>query len=62
MHNIDTLIDSISQKLSDPASQSTIYFSTLDITHAYNQLTLDPVTSNHCNFNIISGDMSGIKV
>ena len=59
MPNIDTLIESISQQISAPASQNTAYFSTLDLEYAYSQLNLDTKTANHCNFYIISGDMTG---
>ena len=59
MPNIDTLIGSISQQISAPALQDTTYFSTLDLNYAYSQLNLDTNTPNHCNFNIISGDMTG---
>ena len=41
MPNIDTLIESISQQISAPASQNTTYFSTLDLKYAYSQLNLD---------------------
>ena len=59
MPNIDTLIESISQQISAPTPQNTTYFSTIDLKYAYSQLNLDANTSNHCNFNIISGDMTG---
>ena len=59
MPNIDTLIESISQQISAPASQNTTYHSTIDLKYAYSQLILDTNTANHCNFNIISGDMTG---
>ena len=59
MPNIDTLIESISQQISAPASQNKTYFSTIDLKYAYSQLNLDINTANHCNFNIISGDMTG---
>ena len=59
MPDIDTLIDSIFQQISAPASQNTTYFSTLGLKYAYSQLNLDSNTANHCNFNIISGDMTG---
>ena len=58
MPNIDTLIESISRQISAPASQNTTYFSTIDLKYAYSQLNLDIHTVNHCNFNIISGDMT----
>ena len=59
MPNIDTLIKSISQQISAPASQNTTNVSKPDLKHAYSQLNLDPNTANHCNFNIISGEMTG---
>ena len=59
MPNIDTLIESISQQISAPASQNITYFSTIDLKYAYSQLNLDTNTANLCNFNIISGDMTG---
>ena len=59
MPNIDTLIESISQQISAPASQNTTYFSPLDLKYAYSQLNLDTNSAIPCNFNIISGDMTG---
>ena len=59
MPNIDTLIESISQQISAPLPQNTTYFSTLDLKYAYSQINLDPNTANHCNFKIISGNMTG---
>ena len=59
MPNIDTLIESISQQISAPASQNTTYFSTLDLKYAYSQLNLDTNTANDCNFNIISDHLTG---
>ena len=56
---IDTLIQSISQQISAPAPQNTTYFSTCHLKYAYSQLNLDPNTANHCNFNMISGDITG---
>ena len=58
MPKIDTLIESISQQINAPSSQDT-YFSTLDLKYEYGQLNLDTNTAKHCNFNIISGDMTG---
>ena len=56
---IDTFIEFKSQHIIAPALQNTTYFSTLDLKYAYSQLNLDPYTANHCNFNIISGNMTG---
>ena len=59
--NIETLMDSISQIITnyktEPADK--IYFSTIDLKYAYSQLNLHPETAKHCNFNIVSGDMTG---
>ena len=59
MSNIGTLIESISQQINDPASQSTTYFSTLDLKYAFSQLNFDPNLANHCNFNILGDDNTG---
>ena len=56
---IDTLVKSICQQFSDPTSQSTAYCSTLGFTYVCSYLNLDPETANYCNFNILSGNMSG---
>ena len=58
---IDTLIESISQQIRDPAPQSTTYFSTLDSKYAYCQINLDTETAINSNFNIMSGDMTGTQ-
>ena len=58
MPNIDTLIESISQQISTPASQSVLYFFKLDLKSAYSQLNLDPTTANHCNLKITNGNMA----
>ena len=58
MPNIESLIQTISQTLST-APQETAYFMTLDLQYAYSQLNLHSDTAHHCNFNLISGDMTG---
>ena len=61
MPNIETLMDSISQIITnykiEPAEQ--IYFSTIDLKYAYSQLNLHPETAKDCNFSIVRGDMTG---
>ena len=61
MPNIETLINSISQILTDyktePADK--IYFSTIDLKYAHSQLNLHADTAKQFNFNIISSDMTG---
>ena len=61
MPNIETLMDSISQIITSYKTKTAeqIYFSTIDLKYPYSQLNLHPETANHCNFNIISGDMTG---
>ena len=59
MPNIDSLIDTIQQKLIKTTTQETAYFSTLYLKYAYSQLNLDPETARHCNFNIISCERTG---
>ena len=58
MPNIDSLLQTISQTQST-APQETAYFSTLDLQYAYSQLNLHSDTARHCNFNLVSGDMTG---
>ena len=58
MPNIDLLIQTISQTLST-APQETVYFTNLDLQYAYSQLNLHSDTARHCNFNFVSGDMTG---
>ena len=58
MPKIDSLIQTISQALST-APQVTAYFTTLDLQYAYSQLNLHNDTARHCNFNLVSGDMTG---
>ena len=61
MPNIETIMDSISQIITDyktePADK--IYFSTIDLKYAYIQLNLHPETAKYCNFKIVSGNMTG---
>ena len=58
MPNIDSLTQTISQTLST-APQDTAYFTTLDFQYAYSQLNLHSDTARHCNFNLVSGDITG---
>ena len=61
MPNIKTLMDSISQIITDyktePADK--VYFSTIDLKYAYSQLNLHLETAKHCKFQIVCGDMTG---
>ena len=64
MPNIETLIDSISQIITDyktePADK--IYFSNIDLKYAYSQLNLHPDTAIFCNFKIVSDEMTGTYI
>ena len=60
MPNIETLIDSVGEQLTDPSTVNTEpWFSSIDLKYAYSQLPLDKETSNHCNFNMVGGDATG---
>ena len=58
MPNINLLIQTISQTLST-VPQEPAYFTSLDLQYAYSQLKLHSDTARHCNFNLLSGDMTG---
>ena len=59
MPNIDMLIDTISQHLTNTQNGQQACFTTLDLKYVYSQLKLHPDTSKHCNFNIICGESTG---
>ena len=59
MPNIDMLIDTISQHLTNTQNGQQAYFTTLDLKYAYSQLKLHHDTAKHCNFNIICGESTG---
>ena len=58
MPNIDSLIQNISQTLSN-APQEMACFRTLDLRYACSQLNLHTNTARHCNFIFVRGDMTG---
>ena len=59
MHNIDCLMDSIAQTITQASDEGEVQFSTIDLRYAYSQLPQDPETAKHCNFNIIGGQATG---
>ena len=59
MPNIEMLIDTISQHLTDTQNGQQEYFTTLDLKYAYSQLKLHHDTAKHCNFNIICVEPTG---
>ena len=58
MPNIDSLNQTILQKLSN-VPQETAYITTLHLQYTYNQPNLPAYTAHHCNFNLVSVDMTG---
>ena len=59
MPNIEMLIDTISQHLTNTQNGQQAHFTTLDLKYAYSQLKLHHDTAKHCNFNIICGESTG---
>ena len=59
MPNIDMLIDTISQHLTNTQNGQQAYFTTLELKFAYSQLKLHHDTAKHCNFNIVCGESTG---
>ena len=59
MHNIDCLMDSIAQTITQSSDEGEVLFSTIDLRYAYSQLPLDEDTAKQCNFNIIGGKATG---
>ena len=59
MPNIEMLIYTISQHLTDTQNDQKAYFTTLDLKYAYDQLKWHQDTAKHCNFNIICGESTG---
>ena len=59
MPNIEMLIDTISQHLSNTQNGQQAYFTTLDLKYAYSQLKLHHDTAKHSKFNIICEESTG---
>ena len=58
MPNIEVLMDIVGQTISE-RKQEDGFFSTMDLTYAYGQLTLGESTSKHCNFSWVGGRSTG---
>ena len=56
---IDNLIGTNQQNTNTNESNEAANFSTLDLKYALRQLNLEPETSRHCNFNVISDQYAG---
>ena len=54
MPNIEELKDTVRQRISEN-KPGDIFFTTMDLTYAYGQLTLNAETSVQCNFSLIGG-------
>ena len=59
MPNIEELMDTVGQTISEKKSGD-IYFTTMDLTYAYDQLPLNAETSVQCNFSLIGGRSTGL--
>ena len=59
MPNIDMLIDTVSQHLTNTQKGEQAYFPTLDRKYAYSPLQLHKDTAKHCNFIINCGESTG---
>ena len=59
MPNLEMLIDTISQHLTNTQNGQQAHFTPLELKYAYSQLKLHHDTVKHCNFNIICGESTG---
>ena len=57
---IDSLIQKISKNLSSNAMHETAYISNIDLQYTSGQLNIHRDAVRHCNFNLISGDMTAL--
>ena len=55
--NLDNLIDMIAEKLDKKEGE--VWYSSVDMTHAYGQIPLHDLTKKHCNFQIVGGKSTG---
>ena len=56
MPNIECLIDSSSQDITNNTADGQAWSTTIDLKYAYSQTPLHPDTAKHCNFNLVSGE------
>ena len=57
MPNLEDLLDMVAEKL--VIEKRKAWFSSVDMTYAYGQVTLHLLTAKHCNFQIIGGESTG---
>ena len=58
MPNIDELVDGISQIIAERKAGN-VYFTTLDFTYAYGQVSLEQKTSEQYKFSLVGGNSTG---
>ena len=58
MPNLDNLIDLIAEKL-DEKRTCEAWYSSVDMTYAYGQVSQHELTKRHCNFQILGGKSTG---
>ena len=58
MPNIDELLDGISQIIAERKAGD-VYFTTLDFTYAYGQVSAEQKTIELCNFSLVRGKLTG---
>ena len=57
MQYLDNLLDMVAGKLDNENGEA--WYSSVDLTYAYGQVPLHPLTAKHCNFQIIGGESTG---
>ena len=58
MPNVDEMINGVSQIIT-ATSESSLYYTVLDLKYAYSQIKLTAETAKQCNFNIVGGQATG---
>ena len=57
MPNLENLLDMVAEKLDNENGEA--LYSSVDMTYAYGQVPLRPLTAKQCNFQIIGGESTG---
>ena len=57
MPNLDNLLDMVAERLDNENGEA--FYSSVDMTYAYGQVLLHPLTAKHCNFQFIGGESTG---
>ena len=61
MPNIEELMDTVGQTISEKKPGDIFFFTNMDLTYAYGQLLLSAETSVQCNFSLIGGRSTGSR-